>query len=91
MNTTCSQCQSEYPRRSARCPRCAARNEGSPVIIAVRLLTCGLVVAAIVATGFLLTKREQYSGSGLKPMPTQAEPPGLVSSPASAAPQDPRF
>ena len=91
MNTTCSQCQSDYPRRSVRCPRCAARNEASPFIIGVRLLTYGLVATAIVSTGFLLTRKDQYSGSGLKPMPTQTELPSLVSSPAPSPPQDPRF
>ena len=74
------------------CPRCAARNEGSPAFIAIRVLTVVLVATAISSTYFLLTKKEQYSGSGSKTMPARDEPlPGLIATPAPAPPQDPKF
>ena len=92
MRIKCSQCQSEYSWDKAYCPRCAARNERSPALIAWRLLAVVLVVTAIGLTHHLLARQAEFSGSGGKPIPAIDESPtNLIAAPSSAPPQDPKF
>jgi len=92
MNVTCSQCKSPFQWRKEFCPRCAARNEQGPSLIAGRIATVALLAMSVALTIFLISKRDEYTGVGNKPMPTADGPlQTLFAPPAPATPPDPRF